>query len=68
MENEYINQDTLKALLVRLANMYNSLNSSISTIITWIDEEYITTEEIQEIINDIDTTYSGFAEACGITE
>lgn len=68
MENEYINQDILKALLVRLANMYNSLNSSISTIIAWIDEEYITTEEIQEIITDLDATYSGFAEACGITE
>lgn len=68
MENEYINQDILKALLVKLANMYNNLNSSISTIITWIDEEYITTYEIQEIITNLDKTYTGFAEACGITE
>ena len=35
MENEYINQDTLKALLVRLANMYNSLNSVSSSYITY---------------------------------
>lgn len=40
MENIYVDQDVLKTLLIRLANMYNALNNSakkIETLLEYID-------------------------------
>lgn len=45
----------------------DAIAGRVSAVEAWVDEEYITADEVDEIITTLNATYTGFAAAAGIT-
>lgn len=73
LTTKYVDSAVLSALLTRIAKMYESLKNYTDTIVgDYITaDDYnnavITETEMDAVITTLDTTYSGFADATGVS-
>lgn len=75
-----VTNNTISAVVSSSSESYLSLSSAglsvtgidaiadrVTTVEEWIDENYITTAEVDELFTSLDETYVGFADAAGVT-